>query len=131
MKGKSVITRALKKRGFPASEIRLHSGTMTYGYAMVSTDGQTVGTQVEAMSAAGAAKAFRETASGAKTNRVLHSQVLAELEAGDVLMVTRHGRLDRSTRELLNTVAAITDCEARLRSLGDTWADTTTHRTAS
>jgi DNA invertase Pin-like site-specific DNA recombinase len=36
---------------------------------------------------------------------------------GDVLMVTRLDRLARSTRDLLNTRAAITGKEAGLRSL--------------
>jgi DNA invertase Pin-like site-specific DNA recombinase len=99
---------------------------MIYGYARVSTDGQTVGAQVEALTAAGAAKVFRETASGAKTDRAQLRKVLAALEAGDVLMVTLLDRLARSTRDLLNTLAAITDRKAGFRSLGDTWADTTT-----
>ena len=41
-------------------------------------------------------------------------------------MVTRLDRLARSTRDLLNTLAAITAKKAGFRSLGDTWADTTT-----
>ena len=41
-------------------------------------------------------------------------------------MVTRLDRLARSTRDLLNTLAQITEKEAGFRSLGDTWADTTT-----
>jgi DNA invertase Pin-like site-specific DNA recombinase len=45
---------------------------------------------------------------------------------GDSALVTRLDRLARSTRDLLNTVAAITAKEAGLRSLGDAWADTTT-----
>jgi DNA invertase Pin-like site-specific DNA recombinase len=69
---------------------------------------------------------FRETASGAKTDRAELRKVLAKLDAGDVLMVTRLDRLARSTRDLLNTLAAITDHKAGFRSLGDTWADTTT-----
>ena len=52
--------------------------------------------------------------------------MLAQLEAGDVLTVTRLDRLARSTRDLLNTLAAIADQKAGFRSLGDTWADTTT-----
>jgi len=48
------------------------------------------------------------------------------LDAGDVLMVTRLDRLARSTRDLLNTLAAITERKAGFRSLADTWADTTT-----
>src|SRR6202035_3227341 len=38
----------------------------------------------------------------------------------------RLDRLARSTRDLLNTLAAITAKNAGFRSLGDTWADTTT-----
>jgi Resolvase, N terminal domain len=43
-----------------------------------------------------------------------------------VLMVTRLDRLARSTRDLLNTLAAIAERKAGFRSLTDTWADTTT-----
>jgi DNA invertase Pin-like site-specific DNA recombinase len=41
-------------------------------------------------------------------------------------MVTRLDRLARSTRDLLNSIATIADRKAGFRSLGDTWADTTT-----
>jgi Resolvase, N terminal domain len=43
-----------------------------------------------------------------------------------VLTVTRLDRLARSTRDLLNHLATITAKKAGFRSLGDTWADTTT-----
>ena len=52
-------------------------------------------------------------------------RVLDQLDAGDVLMVTRLDRLARSTRDRLNTLAAITERKAGFHSLGDTWADTT------
>jgi DNA invertase Pin-like site-specific DNA recombinase len=42
---------------------------MIYGYARVSTDGQSVEAQVTALSDAGAEKVFREVASGANTER--------------------------------------------------------------
>jgi len=99
---------------------------MIYGYARVSTDGQSEATQVRQLRAAGAAKVFREIASGAKTDRAQLRRAVAELAAGDVLMVTRLDRLARSTRDLLNTLAAITEKKAGFRSLADTWADTTT-----
>src|ERR1700738_3246828 len=99
---------------------------MNYGYARVSTDGQSVDAQVKQLRAAGAEKVFRETASGAQTNRAQLARVLAQLGAGDVLTVTRLDRLARSTRDLLNTLAAITAKKAGFKSLGDTWADTTT-----
>jgi DNA invertase Pin-like site-specific DNA recombinase len=44
---------------------------------------------------------------------------VAQLAAGDVLMVTHLDRLAHSTRDLLNTLAAITSRQAGFRSLGD------------
>ena len=99
---------------------------MIRGYARVSTDGQSVDAQVRQLRAAGAEKIWRETASGAKTDRVQLRRVLDQLDAGDVLMVTRLDRLARSTRDLLNILATIAEKKAGFRSLGDTWADTTT-----
>jgi DNA invertase Pin-like site-specific DNA recombinase len=99
---------------------------MIYGYARVSTDGQSVDAQVKQLRVAGAEKVFRETASGTRTDRAGLRQVLGRLGKGDVLMVTRLDRLARSIRDLLNTLAALAVREAGFRSLGDTWADTTT-----
>jgi DNA invertase Pin-like site-specific DNA recombinase len=99
---------------------------MKYGYARVSTDGQSVDAQVRQLTKAGCKTVFREVASGAKTDRTQLRQLLDQLEAGDVLTVTRLDRLARSTRDLLNTLATITGKKAGFRSLGDTWADTTT-----
>src|SRR6267143_5569204 len=99
---------------------------MKYGYARVSSDGQSVDAQVRQLTKAGCKKVFREVASGAKTDRAQLRRLLDQLEAGDVVTVTRLDRLARSTRDLLNTLATITGRKAGFRSLGDTWADTTT-----
>ncbi len=99
---------------------------MIHLYARVSTDGRSVDAQVRQLRAAGAGRVLRESASGAKTDRAQLRRVLGQLAAGDVLMVTRLDRLARSTRDLLNTPATIADRKAVFRSLGDTWADTTT-----
>ncbi len=99
---------------------------MKYGYARVSTDGQSVDAQVRQLTKAGCKKVFREVASGAKTDRTQLRRALDQLEADDVLMVTRLDRLARSTRDLLNTLATIAERKAGFRSLGDAWADTTT-----
>jgi DNA invertase Pin-like site-specific DNA recombinase len=98
---------------------------MIYGYARVSTDGQSVDAQVKQLRAAGAEKVFKETASGAQTNRAQLARALAELHKADVLTVTRLDRLARSTG-LLKTLATITGKGAGFRSLNDAWADTTT-----
>ncbi|MBI1208504.1 MAG: recombinase family protein [Azospirillum sp.] len=97
-----------------------------YGYARVSTDGQSVEAQIAALTAAGAAKVFQEVASGAKTDRAQLRRVLDQLAAGDGAKVTRLDRLARSTLDLLHTLKAVTDKGAGFRSLADAWADTTT-----
>jgi DNA invertase Pin-like site-specific DNA recombinase len=99
---------------------------MIYGYARVSTGGQSEAAQVRQLRAAGAKKVFREVASGATTDRPQLRRLLAEIAPDDVMMVTRLDRLARSTRDLLNTLAEITGKKAGFRSLTDGWADTTT-----
>ena len=100
-----------------------------YGYARVSTDGQTLAAQDAALHAAGCVKVFSEKASGAKTDRAELRKAISRLGEGDVLMVTRLDRLARSTRDLLNTLDEITKRGAGFKSLADSWADTTTpHR---
>jgi len=97
-----------------------------FGYARVSTDGQTLDAQRAALVAAGAEKMFQETASGAKTDRKELARALKALNAGDTLLVTRLDRLARSTLDLLNILDAVTKAGAGFRSLADVWADTTT-----
>jgi DNA invertase Pin-like site-specific DNA recombinase len=52
---------------------------------------------VHQLTQAGCKKVFRETASETKTDRVQLRKVLDQLDAGDVLMVTRLHRLARPT----------------------------------
>lgn len=97
-----------------------------YGYARVSTDGQTLDTQCAKLTDAGAEKIFSEKESGAKTDRKALHDALKALQPGDVLLVTRLDRLARSTLDLLNSLDVIGKTGAGFRSLADTWADTTT-----
>lgn len=96
------------------------------GYARVSTAGQTLDAQVEALKAAGADKVFQETVSGAKRDRKELKRALAALEEGDTLLISRLDRLARSTVDLLNTLEAVANKGAAFKSLADGWADTTT-----
>lgn len=103
-----------------------HQCGMIYGYARVSTDGQSVAAQVVELTAAGRVKVFRETATGAKADRAQLRKAVEHLNAGDLLTVTRLDPLARSTRDLLNVLAQIAERKAGFRSLGDTWDHTTT-----
>lgn len=98
-----------------------------YGYARVSSDGQCLDAQQQTLAAAGAAKVFAEKLSGASAaNRKELAKVLAKLQPGDLLLVTRLDRLARSTRDLLNVLDAVSKAGAAFRSLADAWADTST-----
>jgi DNA invertase Pin-like site-specific DNA recombinase len=82
--------------------------------------------QIAQLKAAGAEKVFREKVSGARADRPELARLMRSLSAGDVVLVTRLDRLARSTRDLLNTLAALAEKQAGFRSLQDAWADTTT-----
>src|ERR1700726_921494 len=99
---------------------------MKYGSERVSTDGQSVEAQVRQLQTFGCKTAFREVSGGAKTDRAQLRRLLDQLDAGDVVMVTRLDRLARSPRDLLNTLVTITAKKVSFRSLGDAWANTTT-----
>ncbi|TDT99126.1 DNA invertase Pin-like site-specific DNA recombinase [Azorhizobium sp. AG788] len=99
---------------------------MMIGYARVSTDGQTLDSQIEILRTAGCERIFSETASGAKTERRELRKCIAALKPSDVLVVARLDRLARSTRDLLNVLAEVSERGAAFRSLADAWADTTT-----
>jgi DNA invertase Pin-like site-specific DNA recombinase len=92
----------------------------------VSSDGQSLDGQREALTAAGCTKVFAEKISGAVTERRQLSRLLRNLAIGDTVVVTRLDRLARSTKDLLNTLDTISKAGAKFKSLGDPWADTTT-----
>ena len=64
------------------------------GYARVSTDGQTLEAQEEALRSSGATRIFSEKISGAITDRKALGRALAALGAGDVLLVHRFDEID-------------------------------------
>lgn len=96
------------------------------GYARVSTNGQDLVLQQEALKAARCEKVFAEKMSGARSDRPQLARLLKSLEPGDTVIVTRLDRLARSTLDLLHTVDVISKAGAGFRSLADAWADTTT-----
>jgi DNA invertase Pin-like site-specific DNA recombinase len=53
-------------------------------------------------------------------------KMLDDLDAGDVVMVTRIDRLARSTFDLFGIVKRIVDAKAQFKSLAEPWADTGT-----
>lgn len=74
------------------------------GYARVSTRDQTLALQLDALHAAGCARVFEETASGAQRDRPQLAAALDYMRAGDTLVVWKLDRLARSTKQLIETV---------------------------
>lgn len=87
------------------------------GYARVSTDDQDCSIQEAALAAAGCNIVRSEKKSGtARNGRTELATVLAFLQAGDTLVVTRVDRLARSVKDLEDIVAALRDRGAFLRA---------------
>ncbi len=98
---------------------------MKIGYARVSTRDQSFDLQTDALAAAGCDKLYREVASGAHTDRPQLDALLADLRAGDVLVVWKLDRLGRSLKHLVELVGQLMERDVGLQSLNDP-VDTTT-----
>src|SRR6516225_11617002 len=94
----------------------------TIGYARVSTDGQSLQSQTEALHAAGCGRVYSEKISGAYSDRPQLAKAIQALGNGDCLIVCKLDRLARSTRDLLNTLDAVGKAGATFKSLADAWA---------
>jgi len=98
---------------------------MIIGYARVSTDDQSLDSQTDALSAAGAEKVFADKISGSRRSRPELDRMLEQLRDGDIVTVTKYDRLARSLKDLLEIVEAIRERGAGFRSLAED-IDTTT-----
>ncbi|MEY9463326.1 recombinase family protein [Bradyrhizobium ottawaense] len=98
------------------------------GYARVSTTGQTLDGQLAQLKAAGCDPIFKDTAGGAHVDRKELQRMLAKLEPGDAVTVTRIDRLVRSLFDLFAIVQRINDSGAVFPSIAEPWADTGTSK---
>lgn len=77
---------------------------MKYGYARVSTLEQKLENQAEQLRDAGAETIIQEKLTGTTKDRPEFQGLLARLEAGDTLIVTKLDRFARNTKEALEII---------------------------
>jgi DNA invertase Pin-like site-specific DNA recombinase len=95
------------------------------GYARVSSTGQSLEVQLEALAAAGCDKVFAEKASGRSTQgRGELGEALDYLREGDTLIVTRLDRLARSVGDLFTILDKLTGGGVAFRCLNQGGVDT-------
>jgi DNA invertase Pin-like site-specific DNA recombinase len=100
---------------------------MLIGYARVSSTGQSLDLQREALAAAGCEEAFEEKRSGrTAADRPELQRALQMLRKGDTLVITRLDRLARSVSDLHQLVERVTAKGASLRVLQQSGVDTGT-----
>lgn len=89
---------------------------MLIGYARVSTEDQRLDLQRHALEEAGCERIYEDTAGGAAERPAL-GQALAQLRAGDTLVVWRLDRLGRSLKDLIAHAESLRTQGVGLRSL--------------
>jgi len=88
-----------------------------YGYARVSTAGQSLEAQIETLKAQGCEIIFSEKFTGTKTDRPEFQRLLGELKTGDTLVVTKLDRFARSTGEAIEVIRKLFERGVRVHVL--------------
>lgn len=91
--------------------------TMKYGYARVSTIGQDLTAQIEALKKEGCEVIIEEKFTGTTTSRPQFESLLERLIEGDTLVVTKLDRLARNTKEGIEVVETLFQKSARVHVL--------------
>ncbi|KAA8815089.1 recombinase family protein [Bifidobacterium callitrichos] len=96
-----------------------------FGYARVSTAGQSADLQIDALEQAGCDRIFIDAASGAKAHRPELDHMIELLREGDVVVVWRMDRLGRSMQNLVELMNRFQELGVGFVSLTEA-IDTTT-----
>lgn len=99
---------------------------MIFGYMRVSTIEQNLDRQAEALKEAGCEKMFFEKITGTKRERPELNKLIEQVRSGDTVIIMDLTRLSRSTRDLIELVNLFQEKEVNLKSLKESWLDTTT-----
>ncbi len=87
------------------------------GYARVSSVGQNLDSQLDALQHAGCGKIFSEKMTGSRMDRPAWNEVLEYARAGDTLVVTELSRMTRSLLDLLEITKMLEQRQINLVSL--------------
>ena len=87
------------------------------GYARVSSIGQNLDSQIDALKAAGCKKIFTDKMTGSRMDRPGWDQLMEYVRPGDVLVVAELSRMTRSLMHLLETAQALDRKQVNLVSL--------------
>lgn len=100
---------------------------MLVGYARVSSSGQSLDIQHEALAQAGCEKVFAEKMSGRSAkDRIELANALDFVREGDTLVVTRLDRLARSVGDLHRIIETLTAKNVEFRCINQSGVDTDT-----
>ena len=94
------------------------------GYIRVSSEKQNTARQRKALKEVGCKKYYEEKLSGKNTDRPELQMMLSDLQVGDIVYVHEISRLSRSVKDLLTIVESIKEKGASLKSLNESWLDT-------
>ncbi len=87
------------------------------GYARVSTAGQNLDSQLDALKGAGCTRIFADKISGIKESRPEWDRLLEYLRPGDTLVIAELSRMSRSLMHLLQIVKTLEERGINLQSL--------------
>ena len=99
---------------------------MLIGYKRVSTQNQKLDRQTDLLNEFGVERIFEEKITGTKRERKELDKMLEQLRPNDIVVVTDLTRLSRSTKDLFEIVEIIESKGAGIKSLKESWLDTTT-----
>lgn len=99
---------------------------MKIGYARCSTADQNLDWQLDALKKEGCERIYEEKVSGMKKERPELMKMIDALRSGDTVIVCELTRLSRSTKDLFELVDRIHSAGADVKSLKESWLDTTT-----
>lgn len=99
---------------------------MKIGYARISTEGQNIRSQIDALKSCGCEKIFQDVGSGVKVDRNELTKMIEILRKGDVVVVYKIDRIFRSLKNLVDLIDKFNKLGVEFKSLNDPGFDTTT-----